>query len=79
MENKEFQKRALEGFTRLEEGQVALKEEIKFVHDDLTTKIEMLADAIKELVQKMATKEEYEKRFREMETRIRGLEQKIGQ
>ncbi len=79
MDNKEFQKRALESFTRLEEGQVELKEGIKFAHDDLRTKIEMLANAIKELVDRMVTKEEYEQRFRELEGRIKELEQKIGQ
>jgi len=86
MDNKEFQKRALESFTRLEEGQVELRQEIRFVHDDLNTKIDMIANAVKQLVEKMdtlvgrmITREDYEKRFRELENRIRGLEQKIGQ
>ncbi len=113
MDNKEFQKRALESFTRLEnglaevkEGQVDLKEEyakldegqaelkkgysklqfgqeelkkdIQFLHDDMNSKFEMLANVIKELVEKMATKEEYEKRFKDLESRIRELEEKIG-
>lgn len=104
VDNKEFQKRALESFTRLEEGQVELKEgyvklekgqtelketvikldeKIDFVHDDLNTKIEMIANAVKQLVEKMdalvermITKEEYERRFRDLENRIRELEQK---
>ncbi len=85
MDNKEFQKTVLESFTRLEEGQVELKQEIKFVRDDLNSKIEMIANAVKQLVEKidtlvqrMATKEEYEKRFRDLEIRIREIEQKIG-
>jgi exonuclease VII small subunit len=107
VDKKEFQKRALESFTRLEEGQVELKEgyykleegqaelkkghskldvgqeelkkDIQFLHDDMNSKFEMLANAIKELVEKMATKEDYERRFRDLENRIRELEQKIGQ
>lgn len=97
MDSKEFQKKALESFTRLENGLVEVKEdqsklkeelkqEIKFVHDDLNTKIEMIANAVKQLVEKMdtlvqrmTTKEEYERRFRDLEIRIRELEQKIGQ
>jgi len=86
MDNKEFQKRALESFTRLEEGQVELRQEIRFVHDDLNTKIDMIANAVKQLVEKMdtlvermITREDYEKRFRELETRIRELEHKTGQ
>ncbi len=93
MDNKEFQKTVLQSFTRLEEGQVELKgsvakldDKIDFVHDDLTRKIEMIANAVKQLVEKMdtlvermITKEEYERRFRDLEIRIRELEQKIGQ
>jgi hypothetical protein len=100
VDNKEFQNRVINSFTRLEEGQVKLtggqakleegqarleggqaelRQEIRFVHDDLNSKIEMIANAIKELVERMATKEEYEKRFRDLETRMRELEHKIGQ
>ncbi len=99
MNSKEFQKRALESFTRLEEGQIEIKEryakleagnanlndKIDFVHHDLNTKIEMIANAVKQLVEKMdtlvermITKEENERRFRDLENRIRDLEQKIG-
>jgi hypothetical protein len=63
MDNKEFQRRALESFTRLEnglvdvkEGQVVLKKDIQFLHDDVNSKFEMLANAIKELVEKMQLK-----------------------
>jgi|RifCSP13_1_1023834.scaffolds.fasta_scaffold23977_1 hypothetical protein len=55
MDNKEFQKTVLESFTRLEEGQVELKQEIKFVRDDLNSKIEMIANAVKQLVEKIDT------------------------
>ena len=69
MDNNQFQKRALESFTRLEnglvevkeghvkleEGQRKLKKDIQFLHDDMNSKFEMLANAIKELVEKMAT------------------------
>jgi sensor domain CHASE-containing protein len=97
VDNKQFQKSALKSFTRLENGLVEVKEdqgklkeelkqEIKFVHDDLNSKIQMIATAVKQLVEKMdtlvermITKEEYERRFRDLETRIRELEQKIGQ
>ena len=86
MDTKEFQKTSLESFTRLENelvgvkgGQEELKKDIQFLHDDMNSKFEMLANAIKELVEKMANKEEYEKRFKDLESRIRELEQKIGQ
>jgi exonuclease VII small subunit len=107
VDNKQFQKRVLESFTTLEDGQVEFKEgyakldegqaelkkgdsklevgqeelkkDIQFLHDDMNSKFEMLANAIKELVDKMATKEDYEQRFRDLESRIRELEQKIGQ
>lgn len=62
MDSKEFQKIVLQSFTRLEEkqarfeeGQAELKHEIKFIHDDLTSKIEMIATAVKQLVEKMDT------------------------
>ncbi|MGB7292242.1 MAG: hypothetical protein WBD99_08730 [Thermodesulfobacteriota bacterium] len=55
MEAKRFQKTVVESFTRLETGQAELKEDIKFVHDDLNSKIEMIATVIRELVAKMAT------------------------
>lgn len=83
MDNKKFQRTALESFTRVEnelvdvkEGQVGIKKDIRFMHDDVNSKFEMLANAIKELVDKMATKEDYERRFRDLENRIRQLEQK---
>jgi hypothetical protein len=79
VEAKRFQKTVLESFTRLETGQAELKEDIKFVHEDLNSEIVMIATAIKALVAKMATKEEYEKRLIDLENRIRVLEQKIGQ
>ena len=93
MNSKEFQKAVLESFTRLEEGQSELTEryaklddKIEFIHHDLSTKIEMIANAIKLLVEKMdtlvermITREEYERRLRDLEIRIRELEQKIGQ
>jgi chromosome segregation ATPase len=68
-----------DGFSKLREGQDELKKDIQFLHDDMNSKFEMLANAIKELVERMATKEEYEKRFKDLEDRIRELEQKIGQ
>ncbi len=53
---------------------------------DLNTKIEMIANVVKQLVEKMdtlvermITREDYEKRLRELEIRIRELEQKIRQ
>jgi hypothetical protein len=56
VDNKEFQKRALGSFTRLENdlvgvkgGQEDLKKDIQFLHDDMTSKFEMLANAIKEV------------------------------
>lgn len=76
MDAKEFQKTALESFTRIEEGQVELKDrvarmdegqaelkktvikldhKIDFVHHDLSTKIEMIANAAKKLVEKLDT------------------------
>lgn len=72
MDNKEFQQRASESFTRLEdglvevkeghvkleEGQRELKKDIQFLHDHMNSKFEMLANTIKELVERMATKEE---------------------
>lgn len=90
MNSKEFQKTVLESFTRLEgemvevkEGQEKLKQDIKFVHEDLTSKIVMIANALKQLVEKMdtlvermITREEYERRLRDLEKRIRDLEQK---
>jgi hypothetical protein len=90
MDSTQFQKRALESFTRLEnglvevkeghvkleEGQRELKKDIQFLHDDMNSKFEMLANAIKELVERMATREEYDKRFKDLESRIRELEQK---
>ena len=65
MNSKEFQRKALEIFTRLEEGQIELNEryvkleggyanlndKMDFVHHDLSTKIEMIADAVKQLVE----------------------------
>ncbi len=57
MDNKQFQKRALESFTRLESelvevkgGQEELKTDIQFLHDDMNSNFEMLANAIKESV-----------------------------
>ena len=55
MDNKEFQKTVLESFTRLEEGQAEFRQEIKFVRDDLNSKIEMIANAVKQLVEKIDT------------------------
>ncbi len=55
MDNKEFQKTVLESFTRLEEGQAELGQGIKFVRDDLNSKIEMIANAVKQLVEKIDT------------------------
>jgi len=60
MENREFQEKALESFTRLEEGhaeikegyakleegQTGLKTDIQFLRDDMNSKFEMLANAI---------------------------------
>ena len=55
----EGQEKLKVGQVRLEEGQAELRQEIGFVHDDLNSKIEMIANAIKELIERMATKEEY--------------------
>jgi DNA anti-recombination protein RmuC len=76
MDSKEFQKTVLTSLTRLEKGQVELKEsyakldeKIDFVHHDLNTKIELIANALKQLVEKidtlverMITREENERR-----------------